>query len=74
MVDVNLFLTAMSAFFGAIAGVGGFIMWLNSKFSRVYEKMEAHEKMDASRFAALDISIMRLELALQDKGRLPYEV
>ena len=74
MVDVNLFLTALSAFFGALAGVGGFIMWLNGKFSRVYEKIEAHDKLDSTRFAALDLSIMRLEMTLQDKGKLPFQV
>ena len=74
MIDVNLLLTAMSAFFGAVAGVGGFIMWLNSKFGRVYEKIEAHDKLDATRFAGIDLALMRLEMSLQDKGKLPFQV
>lgn len=74
-----------SAFVGALCGVGALAWWLASRFNNVYtrmnsmekaisEKIDNHEKLDLTRFAAQDIAIMRIELALQRGGKSLHEI
>lgn len=66
-------------------GTGGLGWWLATRFNHVYArialaeklltlKMDDHEKMDIERFGKQDLAIMRVELALQTRGKGLYEI
>ncbi len=85
MSDVQTYLTAASAFVGALAGVGSLGFWLASRFNNVYKqissteklltvKIDAHEKMDIERFGKQDLAIMRVEMLMQDRGKSLHQI
>lgn len=82
---VGTAIAGLSAFIGALAGVGALAWWLASRFNNVYTRMNSmekllstkiddHEKLDLTRFAAQDLAIMRIELALQSEGKSLHRI
>lgn len=87
--EAHAWVTGAFAFAGALVGVGGTMAWLAywlaTRFNNIYrhidkvekvmtEKIDAHERLDVERFGKQDLSIMRLELALQGKGKGLHQI
>lgn len=87
--EVQAWITGVSAFLGAVVGVGGAMAllgyWLATRFNNVYAritqaetrvttKIDEHEKLDIERFGKQDLAIMRLELVMQGKGKGLHQI
>lgn len=84
---IQTVITGASAFAGALVGMVSLAVWLTwwlaRRFANVYvriqdvkdqlvDKIDAHENLDAERFKAHELSIMRLELKQQEVGKPLY--
>lgn len=82
---IGIVIGGVSAFAGALTGAAMLAWWLASRFNNVYTRMDLmeklliakindHEQLDLTRFAAQDLAIMRIELALQTKGKSLHRI
>lgn len=73
---LNLVITGASAFFGALAAIGGIGFWLATKFNNIYKRMSEefknvtkamadHELKDVERFSELKMEIRDAQIQAQ---------
>lgn len=83
--EVQMYIVSVAAFMGALGGTASLAWWLSTRFNNVYDKVvgveqllsvkiDDHEKLDVERFNKMELSIMRLELLLQNQGKGLHQI